>query len=80
MHLLSKEDFNAVAGACRDCGHPVAHYLCNDSLIAVRPAAAEWDWWLACTNEACAHHQGEGVFQDYPAWLVPAPRNPSPSI
>lgn len=77
MDLLSTEDFTAVAGTCRACDGQVAHYVCNSSLIAVRPEAAEWDWWLACTNKTCVHHQGEGVFQVSPAWLVPAPRDVS---
>lgn len=73
MTLLSQDDFHAMAGTCRDCGAQVAHYVCNDGLIGVRPTAAEHDWWMACTDPACAHHHGEGVFQESPAWLLPTP-------
>lgn len=72
--LLSTKDFTSMVGTCAGCGAQVAHYLCNAELLAVRPAAAAWDWLEACTNDGCVHHEGEGVFQDDPAWLICAPR------
>ena len=52
---------------CGDCGWPIVDACCNfdykDSL--------EWDWWYYCSNKSCKNHDGEGVFQVDPEWVVP---------
>lgn len=57
-----------VRRVCTDCGAPVSHYTCNEALVAVRPEAANWDYWAACDNTGCYNHAGEGVFQTAPLW------------
>jgi hypothetical protein len=54
---------------CKTCGAHVSGYNCNASLITQRPEGQEWDWWMACDNEACVHAWGEGVWQDTPDWV-----------
>lgn len=72
LEKLSRREFMAVYGKCRDCGAPVSYYTCNGEIVIKRPEAANEDWWAACDNEECGHHYGEGVFQDDPDWLIPA--------
>lgn len=69
--IISVGDFNGMVGTCRECGSQVADY--NGELIASRPEAETWDWWLSCTNPECKRHHGEGVFQDSLEWVIPIP-------
>lgn len=55
---------------CLECGSHVSTYNCNTDLVAQRPNAASWDWWVACDNAECEHAVGEGLFQDPPDWLA----------
>lgn len=54
---------------CKDCGSHVSGYNCNSDLVAFRPEAIEWDWWMACDNADCKHAYGEGIWQDDPDWV-----------
>lgn len=54
---------------CRACGAHVSGYNANGDVIAVRPEAIEWDWWIACDNADCEHAFGEGLFQTTPDWV-----------
>lgn len=67
--LLSETDLIDTKRTCQCCGAPVGIYLCNGDLIKKRPAAAEWDRWLSCTNADCEKHEGEGHFQGIPDWV-----------
>ena len=33
------------------------------------PETVKEDYWAACTNPGCRHHQGEGCLQSSPTWL-----------
>jgi hypothetical protein len=70
MKIIAEQDFCGIMGNCIVCGSPVAHYTCNDPLIAVRDEAQDWDWWASCTNEKCSHHYGQGVFQNKINWVT----------
>jgi hypothetical protein len=59
--LLDKE--------CFGCGSPVIELCCNGLMLQV-PAAKGWDWFVYCSNKGCTNHAGEGVFQDYPNWVL----------
>ena len=54
---------------CKVCGTHASSYNCNASLIAERPEAEEWDWWIACDNADCCNAYGEGFFQGKPDWI-----------
>jgi hypothetical protein len=63
-------------GICKDCGARVSYYACIGSLVAKRPTAlnpaqADSDirYWVACDNNGCKNHQGEGVKNaECPTW------------
>jgi hypothetical protein len=57
--VLSSDDFCDIVGVC-SCGAPVADYTANEALINARPAAHMEDYWVACMNVECEHHDGEG--------------------
>lgn len=54
---------------CGDCGWPVLHVCTNAAMGEVEPYKG-WDWWNYCTNKACKNHEGEGVFQHSPDWVI----------
>lgn len=68
---ISEKEWLGVYGQCRDCQSTISHYTCNHDLIVKRPDAATWDWWSACDNPDCPHHEGEGIFQFRPKWEIP---------
>jgi len=53
---------------CKDCGWPIVFACCNHPFTEFKDAA-NWDWWMYCSNKACKNHEGEGVFQDLPDWV-----------
>jgi hypothetical protein len=53
---------------CKDCGWPVIDACCNDRFTEYKDAA-QWDWWMYCSNKGCKNHVGEGVFQIWPDWI-----------
>jgi hypothetical protein len=53
---------------CARCGWPVILAHCNDRMAQIAPYA-EWNAWTYCTNKACKHHEGEGVFHNMPSWI-----------
>lgn len=59
---------------CKDCGWPVVHACCNDEFNNFKDADT-WDWWMYCTNKGCKNHEGEGVFQDWPEWVIKSTSN-----
>jgi hypothetical protein len=61
--ILSDADYIGVMGRCA-CGFDVAKYTANAGLVAVRFAAKGEDYWVACTNAECEHHEGEPLRQD----------------
>jgi len=73
---ICKTDWLGVVGDCRACGSPVSEYASNEDLKRVRPEAdAEgWDWWVACDNEDCKNHYGEGQFQNDIEWMIERPQ------
>lgn len=54
---------------CGDCGWPIVDACCN-GLFCSYADAARWDWWVYCSNKGCKNHNGNGVFQDKPNWVV----------
>jgi hypothetical protein len=54
---------------CRDYGWPIIDVCCNGTFTEYKDAA-EWDWWYYCSNKSCRNHDGEGIFQDTPEWIV----------
>ena len=66
---ISQSAWLIVYGTCKKCGDTVSHYCCIDALVAVRPLAEGFDWWVACDNDRCKNHVGEGVKQNNrPMW------------
>jgi hypothetical protein len=57
---------------CGVCGCHVSTYNANASVIAQRPEADDWDWWVACDNANCEHAYGEGLFQNPIGWVTKA--------
>jgi hypothetical protein len=57
--VLSSDDFCDIVGVC-SCGAPVADYTANEGLYNARPNAELEDYWVACMNVECEHHEGEG--------------------
>lgn len=57
---------------CRECGWPIIHVCCNGSFndFVATKRTGLWDWWYYCSNKGCTHHEGEGVFQSDPDWVV----------
>lgn len=53
---------------CVSCNWPIVFACCNDSFREFKDAA-EWDWWVYCSNKGCKNHDGEGIFQDLPVWV-----------
>lgn len=53
---------------CKECGWPVVFACCNGKFRDFKDAA-DWDWWMYCSNKGCTHHEGEGVFQNLPLWV-----------
>jgi hypothetical protein len=60
---------------CRDCGWPIISAVCSGSFADFEDAA-NWDWWMYCSNKSCVNHRGVGVFQDWPKWIVRDPKAP----
>lgn len=56
-------------GNCKECGYPVADYLCNNSVVEKRPEATNYDYWMSCTNKNCKYHYGEGYLMEDPTWI-----------
>lgn len=54
---------------CKDCGWPVIDACCNDEFKDFKDAR-RWDWWNYCSNKGCKNHDGEGIFQFTPDWIV----------
>lgn len=54
---------------CAVCDWPIIDACCNDSFNDFKDAS-EWDWWLYCSNKGCVNHEGEGVWQQWPSWVV----------
>lgn len=54
---------------CGDCGWPIVDACCNDGLATTEPYNG-WDWWMYCSNKTCKNHPGEGVFQNWPDWIL----------
>lgn len=67
--IVEDNNLEGEIGFCKECDSPVASYLCNASVIAKRPEAASEDYWMACTNDQCSHHYGEGYLMDTPSWF-----------
>lgn len=57
-----------VDSECGHCKWPVIHCCCNDEMSIGE--FGRWDWWVYCSNKGCKNHQGEGLFQDWPEWVV----------
>lgn len=53
---------------CHDCDWQVLHVCVNGDFRTYKDAA-DWDWWLYCTNKVCKNHDGEGMFQSAPDWV-----------
>lgn len=77
MQRICESEAMGPEGRCRACGSPVTGYTANAALIALRPEAASWDWWVACDNVACDHHYGEGLFQVEPDWVEEVDSDPT---
>lgn len=58
---------------CSDCGWPVVHVCCNGDFLD-DISTEKWDWWVYCSNKSCHNHEGNGVFQDTPAWVSQVPQ------
>lgn len=69
-HLLNCDDYRGVHYICHDCGGDVADYLCNEALIALRPQAKDYDYWMLCLNPLCKNHQGEDWLYYPPEWAT----------
>lgn len=54
---------------CNDCGWPIIDACCNYEFTRFKDAG-DWDWWLYCSNKGCVNHDGEGIFQGLPKWVV----------
>lgn len=79
--ILSKKELTGFPGVCLKCGELVASYTCNAEILDVRPEAAHWDYWYACTNGECMNHQGEGAFLDATMlWWKPDTIKVKPSL
>ena len=61
---------------CKQCGARVSYYACIGSLVVKRPTALDpaqagsaIRYWVACDNDGCKNHQGEGVNNaERPTW------------
>ena len=53
---------------CAECGWPIISSCCNYEVLEFRDAA-DWDWWVYCSNKGCKNHDGEGILQDTPGWI-----------
>lgn len=58
--------------SCAECGWPIIDACCNDSFLTFADAA-DWDWWVYCSNKGCKNHHGEGIFQTRPSWVKNCP-------
>lgn len=54
---------------CKSCGWPIISCCVNNEMAATKPFK-DWDWWVYCSNKACDHHRGTGVFQTRPDFVV----------
>ena len=71
MKICTK-DYIGVYGRCRECGGDVSFYRTDAELRKARPQARKCnptDWWVACDNEKCDNHQGEGIVETRPKWV-----------
>jgi hypothetical protein len=61
-----------VVGKCTDCENPVLEYLCNQSLLEVRPESKNLDYWISCSNILCKNNYGDGYFSCmcFPEWVA----------
>jgi len=66
---MKPQDCLGVCVECADCGNPVLEYLCNQSLLEVRPESKNFDYWFSCSNILCKNNYGEGYFMDFPEWV-----------
>ena len=66
---MNTDNCLGVVGKCKDCGNPVLGYLCND-FSKYRKESTAWDYWYSCGNILCQNHQGSGVFQNAPDWMI----------
>jgi hypothetical protein len=69
--IIAPTDLVSVEGwLCCKCMYPVARYLCNEQLNAVRPDSVSEDYWASCVNENCVNHHGQGYVQEIPRWVT----------
>jgi hypothetical protein len=54
---------------CKDCGWPVITACCKDSFTKFKDSI-KWDWWIYCSNKGCKNHEGKGIFQNNPEWVI----------
>jgi hypothetical protein len=66
---MKSEDCLGAKWTCKSCGNEVSEYLCNQSLLKLRPESCNWDYWVSCGNILCKNHYGSGVFQQNPDWV-----------
>jgi len=69
--IVEDDNLVGICGVCNACGSDVAKYLCNASVQAKRREAIMFDMWAACTNPACANHDGRGYYMSAPDFFVP---------
>jgi|GEM_PF-2727214 hypothetical protein len=63
--MTEPPDCLGVVGKCTDCENPVLEYLCNQSLLEVRPESKNFDYWFSCSNILCKNHSGGGSYGYY---------------
>ena len=55
---------------CKECHFPIVFVCCNGSMADwSKKYNGPWDWWVYCSNKACFHHHGEGLFQNTIKWM-----------
>jgi len=69
---LSETAWLNIYGSCAACGSPVSHYAVSRLLLTRIPAAEGFDYWVACDNDSCMRHEGEGMVKGgaRPAWNI----------
>lgn len=70
MSKLSDEDFLKTIGRCADCHAHVSEYKCGSDLGFIIPDSTYFDTWVACDNDECENHGGEGVCNDEIFWVL----------
>jgi len=54
---------------CKDCGWKIMFALCHESFKGFKDEKY-YDRIYYCFNKACTHHEGEGVSQFDPEWVI----------